>query len=152
VASGDLTAAQRDELESLMAGLRARLAADRTTLRIDFTGYRFPVVAESLSRAMHSIRGDETFDIRRAASSRAVLETREPLVQPDCLAHEHAPPPEFVTLYGVRAQILCPLVSDKRVVGIISVHSAEGPRPWSDADLTTVRAAAADAEQVLLTR
>ena len=148
-AAAALSEDQRRELGGAMKRLRERTGATRTTLRVDFEDFRFPVEVECLAEGAGSIKGDETFDLRKAASSKAVLETREMLVQDDCTDHPFAPPPEFVELYGVRAQIICPIVRDERVVAIISVHSRQGPRHWSEEDRAETEATAAACAEVL---
>lgn len=132
----------------LLDELRNMTSAQRTTFRIDFQGHRFPIVAESLAEGMHSIRGDETFDLRKAASSRTVLDTKDILVQDDCSVGKHAPPAEFISRYGVRAQMLGPIVRDERVVGIVSVHSTEA-RTWTDHDIAELRSTLARLDTVL---
>jgi maleate isomerase len=148
-AAEDLSDDQRRELDEALTGLRERTGATRTTLRIDFEGFRFPVEFESLAAGAGTIKGDATFDLRRAPSSRHVLETGEMLVQDDCTDHPFAPPPEFIELYGVRAQIICPIVKGDRPVAIISVHSKEGPRQWSEEDRRATLATADAVAKVL---
>jgi maleate isomerase len=136
-------------MEAVLGDLREHAGAHRTTLRIDFDDFLFPVVAETLAPGMHTIKGDATFDLRKTASSRAVLDTLDVLVQEDCTDHEFAPPPEFVELYGVRAQMIGPIVRDGRVIGLISVHSKDGPREWSPADRAALRAAIAELDALI---
>lgn len=140
---------RRRRLTGVLERLRRRTGATRTTLRIDFDGWLFPVEVECLADGTGSIKGDETFDLRKAPSSRAVLDSRQMLVQEDCTEGPFAPPPEFVELYDVRAQIICPIVRDERVVAILSVHSRQGPRRWSEEDRALTEAAAAACEELI---
>ncbi len=64
---------------------------------------------------------------------------RRPLVQDDCSNAEPAPPQELIEFYGVRAQMLGPLVRDGLVIGWISVHDTTGPREWSEKDVDALR-------------
>jgi maleate isomerase len=71
------------------------------------------------------------------------------LVQEDLATADPAPPPELIEAYGARAQMLAPLERDGRVVGVISVHEARGPRPWQQSDREAlVRAARAIAAEL----
>ena len=65
------------------------------------------------------------------------------LIQRDCLTDEPVAPQELIDLYGVRAQMLAPIVRDDRLVGIISVHHATTPRDWSEDDVGALRDTAA---------
>jgi maleate isomerase len=106
--------------------------ASRATLRLDASDAVFLVVAEALAPGVRSIRDDDSIDIRRAATFRFLERELRPLVQNDCLGGEHPAPKELVDFYGVRAQMLGPIVRDGRLVGIVSVHDAAGPRQWGE--------------------
>ncbi len=73
------------------------------------------------------------------------------LVQDDCAANDPPPPKELMEYYGVRAQMLAPLVRDAQLIGIISVHYAPGPRAWTEDDVAalerTAKAAQAELDQ-----
>ena len=125
--------------QSLLEDLLTATGATRTTLRRESQGAVFPVVAEALAPGARSISRDDSIDIRAAPTFRFLEEKDEILVQEDCVAGEHAPPPELLELYGVRAQMLAPIKRDGALIAIISVHYAPGPRPWTDDDVAALR-------------
>jgi maleate isomerase len=137
-----VTHEQAARYDGIVSNLLRITRASRTTLRLDFNGTAFPVVAEALAEGIRSIK-DGTFDFTRTPSSRFVLERRTILVQPDCCKGPHPPPPDLVKVYGVRAQMLGPVLQGDRVVGIVSVHYADRAREWSTADVAALESAIA---------
>lgn len=130
-------------LQEIAEELLATTSASRTTIRVDRPGAVFPVVAEALAPGVRSIKDETAMDLRGAATFEYLEREVRPLVQSDCLADpESAPPPELLDLYGVRAQVLAPLVRDGRLAGIVSVHYADGPREWGEEDVAAVERAA----------
>lgn len=130
-------------LQEIAEELLATTSASRTTIRVDRPGAVFPVVAEALAPGVRSIKDETAMDLRGAATFKYLQRELRSLVQSDCLADpESAPPPELLDLYGVRAQVLAPLVRDGRLAGIVSVHYADGPREWGEADVAAAERAA----------
>jgi maleate isomerase len=123
--------------------------ASRVTLRLDTPGEVYPVVAEACAPGVRSIKGATEIDLRRAKTFQFLERERRVLVQADCLVDEPAVPPALIELYGVRAQMLAPLVSGGRLVGIVSVHHAGWPRKWTEAEIAALEAAAARARSAL---
>jgi maleate isomerase len=117
--------------------------ASRVTLRVDTRGEGFPVRAEALAPGVRSIRDATEIDLRRAKTFQFLERERRLLVQSDCLVAEPVVPPELIELYGVRAQMLAPLVRDGRLVGIVSVNHAGTPREWTDEEVAALEATAA---------
>jgi maleate isomerase len=70
-------------------------------------------------------------------------------VQNDCLADDLAPPSELIEHYGVKAQMLAPIVRDDRLVGVISVHYAPGPRDWSSENVAVLQEAVERVQRAL---
>ena len=100
------------------------------------------VAAEALAPGVRSISDDTSIrNLRGTSTVRFLEEQRRPLVQNDCLADDLAPPPELIELYGVRAQMVAPLVRDDSLIGVISVHYVPGPRGWSAQDLAALQEA-----------
>lgn len=114
--------------------LLARTGASRVTIRLDTPGAVFPIVAEARAEGIRSLVGDTSIDLRGAATFRFLESRLEPLVQEDCTAGEFPAPPELVELYGVKAQMLGPVVREGSLAGIVSVHHAPSTRAWSDED------------------
>jgi maleate isomerase len=129
--------------------LLERTRASRTTLRLDRPGGFFPVVAEAVAPGIHSIAADTTIDLRASATFRFLEEERRLLIQPDLLAAKPAPPAELIEVYGARAQMLAPVVSEDRLVGIVSVHYSDGPRTWAEEDVSALEEAVEQVEQAL---
>jgi len=128
--------------QEIVEELRERTGATRTTLRLDTPGDVFPVVAEALAAEARSIRGETAIDLRRAATFQFLDRERRNLVQSDCAAGDFPAPPELIELYGVKAQMLAPIVGGDRLVGIVSVHYAPSTREWSDEDVAALDEAA----------
>jgi GAF domain-containing protein len=132
--------------QEIMEDLLGSTGASRTTLRLDLpdqgTGLD-AVVAEALEPGVRSIRDDTSIrNLRGASTVRFLEEQRRPLVQNDCLADDLAPPSELMELYGVKAQMLAPIVRDDHLIGVISVHYVPGPRDWSAEDVAALQEAA----------
>ncbi len=115
--------------------------ASRTTLRLDSPDAVFPVVAEALAPGIGSIAGDSSIDLRAAPTFQFLDRERRLLIQPDLLDADPAPPAELIAHYGARAQMLAPIVQDERLVGILSVHYAPGPREWTAEDVAVLERA-----------
>lgn len=113
----------------------------RATLRLDVVGRDFPVIAEAAGRGVARIADDTSVPQREAATARWIMQTRRVLVQEDVTAAEVPPPPALVAKYGVKAQMLAPVVGGDDVIGWISVH-ADRARSWSDLDVAAIEAAA----------
>lgn len=132
--------------EAILQELLDRTGATRTTLRLDLPDLGFQindVAAEALAPGMRSLRCDTSIDQRAAASARFLERERRMLVQPDCLNAEAAPPPELIRLYGVRAQMLGPVIRSGELTGWISVHDTRDAREWRAADIAALEEAIA---------
>lgn len=132
--------------QEILEDLLRSTDASRTTLRLDLpdqdTGLD-TVVAEALAPGVRSIRDDTSIrNLRDIPTVRFLEEQRRPLVQKDCLADDLALPSELTELYGVRAQMLAPLVRGGRLIGVISVHYVPGPRDWNADDVAALQEAA----------
>ncbi len=126
--------------DPVLAELFAALRPARTTLRMDVPGMNFPCVAEVVADGQRAMTEDNSIDQRAAATATWVMETRKVLVQPDVSAGP--PPPEaLVTAYGVRAQVLAPIVAGQESVGWLSVHS-DRPRAWTSEEVASIALAA----------
>ena len=131
--------------QEILEDLLGSTGASRTTLRLDLPDQDAgldEVMAEALAPGVRSIRGDTSIrNLRDSSPIRYLEERRTPLVQEDCSMADPAPPPELIELYGVRAQMVAPLVRDDGLVGVISVHYVPGPRSWSTEDLAALQEA-----------
>jgi maleate isomerase len=126
-------------LESLRIGTRAH----RATLRLDVPGMNFPCVAESCALGIRPISGDNSVDQAGAATAQWIARTHRVLVQPDLSAADPAPPQALLDAYGVRAQMLAPVIVRGERVGWISLHSVL-PREWTPEEVLAIQMAAVE--------
>jgi len=140
-------------LDELLERLRAELEASRTTIRIDIPRWGVDVddvIAEARADGTKSLRGERGIDQRALATVRFLEERREPLVQSEFDSTRHPPPQALIDVYGVKAQMLAPLVHRDELVGWVSVHHAAGVREWEPEEVAVLVAAARDAYATLL--
>jgi maleate isomerase len=130
-------------LQEIVEELLKQARASRVTIRLDTPGQVFPVVAEALEEGTRSIADDASIDLRASATFKFLERERRNLIQEDCAAGEFPAPPELIELYGVKAQMLAPILGDDRLVGILSVHFAPATRVWTSGDVAALDAAAA---------
>ena len=137
---------ERAPLQEILEDLLRATDASRTTLRLDLPDQGpglDTVVAEALAPGVRSLMDDTSIrNLRGVATVRFLEEHRRVLVQNDCLTGDPAPPPELIELYGVKAQMLAPVVREDRLAGVVSVHYAAGPRDWSSEDVAVLQEAA----------
>jgi maleate isomerase len=145
--------AEPARFQETMEGLLEATGASRTTLRLDLLDEDAgldAVAAEALAPGVHSIKEDTSIsNLREVPTVRFLEEQRRLLVQNDCIGAEPASPPELVDVYGVRAQMLAPLVREDRLIGVISVHYVPGPRDWSAEDIAALQEAAEHVQREL---
>jgi maleate isomerase len=140
----------RARMQSVTDQLRGATSADRTTLRIDVPAASCSVntcAAESCGPTARSIRRDASLPQRDLETVRWIDRHRAVLVQPDFSVDPH-PPQALLEVYGVRAQMLAPVIHDGDMAGWLSVHSLT-ERPWSAADQGALTAAVREIEQAL---
>ncbi|AJF67115.1 maleate cis-trans isomerase family protein [Streptomyces vietnamensis] len=140
----------RAGFQRALADLREAIGADRTTLRLDLPAYGLHVdltAGEALGPGVRSIRRDAGLDQRRLNTVEWLERHRVPLVQPH-FQDDPKPPQALIDVYGVRAQLLSPVVRGADMTGWISAHSLTG-REWDAAD-QAVTAAAVDRVHHLL--
>jgi len=130
-------------LQDIVDELLEQTGASRVTIRLDMPGQVFPVAAEALEEGTRSIAGDASIDLRASATFKYLEREQRNLIQEDCAAGEFPAPPELIEFYGVKAQMLAPLVRDDRLAGILSVHFAPATRVWTSDDVAALDAAAA---------
>jgi maleate isomerase len=149
-ASGSLRLRFQEMLDELLA----RTQAGRTTIRLDLPSHGLHVdrvAGESHRSGVRSIRKDGSLDQWAMPTVKWLELHQEPLVQNDFATDPPPVSPALVDVYGVRAQMLGPLVMSRRMVGWISVHEVAGPRRWSPADRQALDEAIRTALDVLET-
>jgi maleate isomerase len=134
-----------DAFGRILDELLATTNASRITLRLDWPEWGLhvdDVAAEVRRPGVPSLAGRTSIDQRRAPTVRWLERELRLLVQDDCSAAEQPPPRELVELYGVRAQMLAPVVRDDRLVGWVSIHQNGSTRRWTDEDVEALERAA----------
>jgi maleate isomerase len=136
-------------LDAIVTTLRNELNVSRTTLRLDDASLGFhidDVVVEALEPGEKSMRGVGGINHRGAPTGQWVERHRRLLVQDDLSRGEPKAPQGLTQGFGVKAQMLAPVVRDGRLDGWVSVHEAKSTRAWTEADQAAAMRAA---EQVL---
>jgi len=137
--------------QALIEDLRTDVGASRATLRIDIDAWGVDVdtpIAEGTAPGVISIRGAQ-LDQRSLLTVQTMEQERKMIVQNDCTEADPPPPAALLDVYGVKAQMLAPLVRDDLLLGWISVHYTLSPRVWSARDVAALENAAAKVHEVL---
>jgi maleate isomerase len=134
--------------ESILKDLLRGARASRTTLRIDLPAFGLGVnlpAAEALAPGVPSLKDKASLDQRRSVAFRWLDKHRRLFIEDDCLTAEPdvAPEREVVEVYGIRSEMLGPLVRDDRLVGVVSVHDTTGPRQWTKDEIAALERACA---------
>jgi maleate isomerase len=140
----------RTGFQGAIGALLEATGADRTTLRIDVPGRGLQVdlaAAECLRPGVPAIRRDASLDQRNLNTVRWLELHRSTLVQPHFRA-DPSPPEALISVYGVNAQMLGPVVRAGELIGWISAHSLT-ERPWTDADQRAMAEAVAQVHAAL---
>jgi GAF domain-containing protein len=131
-------------LDAIVGELRATVAVDRCTLRLERAGEYFPVVHESRTTRAGTLIGDRGVSLQGQPVVEAILAGARQVVQDDSAAASEDPAfQEMLRHYGgLGAQIVTPVREGERLLGIISLHHLGGTREWSEPELALARTAA----------
>jgi maleate isomerase len=132
------------KLDAAMATLLEATRGSRTTLRADIPGRNCHcdrVVAEALAPGNPSLRPNTSLNQRALKTVQHIEETGEALVQPDTINAPVQPPAALMSVYGVKAQMLLPLLEGDVVQGWISVHDVTSTRDWTPDEITALKEA-----------
>jgi GAF domain-containing protein len=140
-----------EALQAIADQLQMSTGSGRTTIRVDVTGDFFPVAAETLTPGARSFRDYSMAWVEHAPTPIYDVVSRERvmLVQTDCESDERPPPREIIRDYGVRAQMLAPVVRGGRLIAIVAAHELSGPRQWSSEDIAALELAVEQTSNVL---
>jgi len=142
-----------NEFETIMAELRQATDCSRTTLRIDVPAHNCDVdtvCAEAVAPGIPPLKLNSGLNQRSLATVQWLENERQLLIQADCANAAVKPPKALMGTYGVKAQMLAPLVmADGHVLGWLSVHYTPSTREWTEADIAALRSAAARTADVL---
>lgn len=138
--------------QSVAEDLLLATGASRAMIQLAFPdGFR--AAAEAVTHGATQIRND-AFDgaLIEPSALKALEREGKIVVADDAGRAAPAVARALVDRFGVRAQMLAPLVSDHRLAGYIAVHHTQGPRQWGAPDVEAVRVAQAAALAVLKER
>lgn len=131
-------------LAGIVEDLRVATGASRTTIRGPLAGIggSTALLAESCAPGVLSMTAGPAAAIVEADTYVYLRRELDVLVQPDCSVGPR-PPETLTSFFGVRAQLLGPLVDERMVIGTVSVHQQGSTREWSPEDVAVLRTAVA---------
>ena len=135
---------QRDQLvQSTTDELRSFLQVDRVVIYHFYKQWEGQVTFESLSASEFSILGstgpdqcfnDEYAALYLAGRVRAIADIKTAAIQP---CHR-----DFLHYLQVRANLVVPILTARGLWGLLVAHHCQGPRPWSEIEITQMKVAA----------
>lgn len=139
--------------QTIVTELLLETDASRAMLQVAQPDGTFPIVAEAVRHGMQQIRNQAPSPELTGRSAFASLDkTQDIFVLNDVAQANPGLPPILLNSYGVKAQMLAPLVLGGRLAGVLTVHHALGPRQWAAGDLGAVRKAKSNVLDVLKQR
>jgi len=140
--------------EAILEELLKETNASRTTLRIDLPQFGLDVnapAAEALAPGVHSIKNKTSLDQRKAVAVRWLDKNRRVFIENDCLntTPDVAPEKEVTDVYGIRSEMVAPIVRRDYLLGWISVHDVRGPRNWTASEVAAIERACAAVQREL---
>jgi maleate isomerase len=134
------------EVDTILKTLLGTTRASRTTLRIDLPLFGLHVnapAAEALAPGVHSIKNKTSLDQRSAVAIKWLEKNRRVFVEDDCLntTPEVAPEKEVTEVYGIRSEMVAPVIRHSDLVGWVSVHNVRGPHMWTKTEIAAIEAA-----------
>jgi maleate isomerase len=135
-----------DEMQAMLTTLLEQTNASRTTLRIDLPQFGLDVnapAAEALAPGVHSIKSQTSLDQRRAVAVKWLEKNRRVFVENDCLntTPDVAPEKEVTGVYGIRSEMVAPVIRNDHLIGWVSVHNTRGPHQWTKSEIAAIEAA-----------
>ena len=140
--------------EAILRGLLEETNASRTTLRIDLPQFGLNVnapAAEALAPGVHSIKQQTSLDQRKAVAIKWLEKNRRVFVENDCLntTPDVAPEKEVTGVYGIRSEMVAPVIRKDDLIGWVSVHNVCGPHKWTTSEIAAIEAACAKVRREL---
>jgi maleate isomerase len=131
---------------AILETLRKATNASRTTLRVDLPRFRLNVnapAAEALSPGVHSLKDKTSLDQRNAVAVKWLEKNRRVFVENDCLntTPDVAPEKEVIGEYGIRSEMVAPIICNDYLIGWVSVHNIRGPHQWTTSEVAAIEAA-----------
>ena len=132
---------KKDSLvETTIEQLRRQLLVDRVVLYYFYCQWKGQVTRESLSSPQFSILGstgpDECFNGEYAAMYQAgrVRAIRDIELEPIAECHR-----DFLRHLQVRANLVVPILNQRRLWGLLVAHQCQGSRVWSPSDIEAMQ-------------
>jgi maleate isomerase len=131
------------EVDAILKTLLRTTRASRTTLRVDLPLFGLHVnaaAAEALAPGVHSIKNKTALDQRNAVAIKWLEKNRRVFVEDDCLntTPDVAPEKEVTEVYGIRAEMVAPVIRRNTLVGWVSVHNIRGPHTWTRPEIAAI--------------
>jgi maleate isomerase len=139
-------------LHEILGELISDVGASRCTLRLDLPDRGLAVnapAAEAVATGVSSVASDTDLDQWSLATVQWLDRHKRILVQDDLSSTDLQVPAVLTDTWGVKAQMLGPIVQADRLVGWISVHQVGAPRHWSAEDEAALSNAVKRVGQVL---
>ncbi|MEA3111218.1 MAG: maleate isomerase [Caballeronia sp.] len=139
-------------LEQTMATLLQATGASRTTVRIDIPAHNChidTVCAEAMAPGIVPLKLNSSMNQRSLPTVKWLEANRDLLIQSDCANHAVRPPKALTAVYGVKAQMLAPLMAHDELIGFVSLHYVPSTRVWSEGEIATLRHATAQVSRIL---
>lgn len=128
--------------------LRETIEVDRVALYYFYSQWKGQVTFESLSDESLSIIGmtgaDECFNQNYA---QMYLEGRIQVTPDVSQANIQDCHREFLEEIKVKANLVVPVLTEKGLWGLLAAHHCTAPRPWTEADIATMKAGAKELAQ-----
>jgi maleate isomerase len=101
--------------------------------------------AEALAPGVHSIKDRTSLDQRNAVAVKWLEKNRRVFVENDCLntTPDVAPEEEVTDVYGIRSEMVAPVVRNDYLIGWVSVHNTRGPHRWTEEEIAAIQQACA---------
>lgn len=137
------------KVDTILNALLTQTNASRTTLRVDLPRLQLNVnapAAEALAQGVHSIKDKTSLDQRNAVAVKWLEKNRRVFVENDCLntTPDVAPEKEVTGEYGIRSEMVAPIIHNDYLIGWVSVHNIRGPHRWTPAEIAAIESASAE--------
>lgn len=132
------------QLDTILAALLQKTSASRTTIRLDIPHLNIgvdDVYGEASAPGVSSLRLDSSLNQRSLATVLWMDKHKRMLIQDDCINTDVPPPSALIGVYGVKAQVLGPLMRNDHLQGWISVHYIPGTRQWTQVEVDALQEA-----------
>jgi maleate isomerase len=142
----------RASLEQVLIDTLGATKAGRVTLRVLVDGRAGDdeLMCEVLGDGATSMAGYQpSLGGVESGTRQHLRRSLSSIVQNDVLTDGPKPPQALVDRFGVRAQILAPLVRDRQLLGWVSVHHLAKPRVWTAHDIAAADDAASRVQTLL---